>query len=735
MHYWPRNLRACLLLVLALLALAVQGQELAPVLQVTPVALKGYGLSAFSPDGSLLALVQPKEGVAVWETKTGRFVRAIAFPAGAALVLARPEEYRPVSISPDNTLLGVPLQTDTGQQVLVWNLQTGALALTLGNQMDPNNPMIFNDVEAPAFLPDGQNFLLEAGGSISLFSLAGQRQMQLGGMGPAGPEFMTGMVVSPDGKWMATIVSPGPGMDMMTGTVRIYDVAARAAKFTLDNQKFRPGDLRFAPDSSQLIAVNTAINLVSVAETATGTIFAPIPRPTRPDGKPLPTPFHSVAGLVAPDRVAFYGTEGETPIWEQKEFPFPVQGALVSPDGLRLAVNTRGKAEDESELSVWDIKEKRCLWRRAFREQRINRLVFNPKGTMLAVEGVGLHVQMISLTSGSVTKRIAPPEPGFPCAALSANAKLAAFAGGEATDVILMDVESQAVKWRSAIGNNPRVPLLFTPDGKYVVVGLSVPVMGGTAEKTRLINAATGATAWEKPGIPVGVTPDSALVAICLTKTAGVHFLAIDSGEERGALDAQGGANIAFAQDALVAGAGYDTLYLWAPPTARAVAATNLRNAAGTPAWLYSIAAAAKAPRVAVGTGAGDVFATTVSAKGFGEIAHFPGNGQAVSAVAFSPDGTLLACGTEKGVVMLRDAATGAVLAVWQLFPTLRGDAKVYDWLVAAPDGTLNCAESTKALLAWNVAGKLAPFADYEKTYLNPEKIKEALKRPEAAKN
>lgn len=99
---------------------------------------------------------------------------------------------------------------------------------------------------------------------------------------------------------------------------------------------------------------------------------------------------------------------------------------------------------------------------------------------------------------------------------------------------------------------------------------------------------------------------------------------------------------------------------------------------------------------------------------------RFEGHEDAVRSIAFSPDGSLLACGTQNGVRPY-DARTGKERVA--LFHLADGD----DWLATTPEGYFDGSLGACSLVAWRLGERSLPFDQFEAKYCRPDLVRRAL--------
>jgi WD40 repeat protein len=179
---------------------------------------------AFSPDGSLLAVVQPGTGILLlWELDSGE-QRRFSLP---------PSPQPGVGFLPGGT--GIVIHAPSGGRLVFGNPLTGKF----GPSTATGHPWLL----CRAFSPDGR--MMATGGSDATIRLwdIGSREVQATLLGHHG-EVMS-LAWSPDGKVLAS-------RSKEDHTVRFWDVAARQELGEIDEPGEHVVHLMFSPDGTTL---------------------------------------------------------------------------------------------------------------------------------------------------------------------------------------------------------------------------------------------------------------------------------------------------------------------------------------------------------------------------------------------------------------------------------------------------------------------------------------------------
>jgi WD40 repeat protein len=131
-----------------------------------------------------------------------------------------------------------------------------------------------------------------------------------------------------------------------------------------------------------------------------------------------------------------------------------------------------------------------------------------------------------------------------------------------------------------------------------------------------------------------------------------------------------------------------------------------------------------------VATASGDRTARIWNTGG-GVRTTLQGHDDWIYAVAFSPDGKFVASGGSDGQVKIWNAADGKLLATVLSLTVLDAKGKPVgdnEWVVVTPEGYYNGSPAAVKVIQWRIDGdKYHPADRYEKTFLQPDKVKSAL--------
>jgi WD40 repeat protein len=429
-------------------------------------------------------------------------------------------------------------------------------------------------------------------------------------------------------------------------------------------------------------------------------------------GDPVTTVAFSPGGTMLADITLF----SDVRLWDvathrQLRTPFPrnteIDAVAFSPDSKILA----GADTGDGIVRLWDIAANRQVETLVVKEtDSTDTLAFSPDGRILAVGYGGGWVRLWDVATG---RQIGTPmkSPSDPATAVAFNPDGKTLAVADETGTIqFWDVATQQ---RASKPMQAGAPLAFSPDGSLLS---SVD----SSDSLTLWDVVTGQRVSPLDGYTGGLdsvafSPDSQILATA-SKDGTVQLWDVATRQEIGnPLDSGAGSveSVAFSPDGQSLATGnYDgTVRLW--NVARLLGTTTLTSSDISHSPVGALAFSPNGQILASANKTGTVLWDTATGRPVG-APLIPADGPAENGtVAFSPDGRIVATAIENDI-QLWDAVTGRLLG--RLRPGVWNGGAASTPLAFSPDGELLAVGSNFSdVWLFNVAShaKVATLSDH----------------------
>jgi RNA polymerase sigma factor (sigma-70 family) len=620
---------------------------------------------ALSPDGKRLVTAAGST-VVVWDVETGQERCRFEAHAGAVHGIAFTPDGKAVVSDADDSVIRL-WDAATGKELRRFEGHAGVTE-TVGKF---GEAITQNGVYSLAFTPDGKTLVSRgADRTIRVWEVAtGKELRRIEGL-PGWPS----LAVSPGGKTLAGVVSDsskGPS------EVRLWDVATGNELRRLSREGVL-SCVAFSPDG-KLLAAGWGANGssgrrpgggdVTLWEVATGKQVGSLEGHQclvvsvafSPDGKTLLSgSMDCTTRLWDVSTAKELGRVGEA---------MYVAAAAFSPDGRLLALRT-GLMGDHA-VRFWDVAGAKEVRRLGGHRSHVTSLAFSPDGRLLA-SGSADCTLLWDTAARRELRRLPADDGGVAAAAVSADGRVV-YSGSGASDVHTWDAASGKETHRFGTGDNLFPRMAFSPDGK---VAASWPRRG---EGGRRWDIAAGKPLRQLKLAPKWVnalafSPDGRLLAVGAGE--GPHFISLwdmPTGRLLREFAEQGWVlSLGFSPDGRTLVSGHDDkkVRLWEVatggerfafdhsdrPAVLAFSPDGTLLASACNETRSNDATAGATP--AVGPAPKDQDKVRVWDPFTGaRLATLAGHRGAVASLAFSPDGRLLASGSNDTTILLWDAA------------------------------------------------------------------------------
>jgi WD40 repeat protein len=408
-------------------------------------------LVAFRPDGTLVTSAQQGETL-LWSARSGRIKRRFAIGG-------------PFAISPDGRFAALARNSPNPANP---SASLAVLDLTTGRRRDLTPLPAQAWIVSVAFTPDGRRVVgASLEGNLRVWDLASGAIVQTFADQSSGEN----LAVTPDGR---TLFSGAE-----TGTVVAWDLSGsqqlgRGLGWNTRGQN--QGCLTtpcfvFNPQST-LMATSQGDGTVALIDLRTGRVIDTLAARNGPQAEAM---------AFFPDgrRLATGGIAGRVTLWDVHarkvlrtiRFPEGVWWVAVSPDGRRLAVQSRTAVNPRSYVEVRDVASNRVLYSRMITIDRgRGGLFFSPDGRRLAVPHCcepGAPIELWDARTGE--RALSLSVDGYAAGlAFSPDGRLLA-AGTNDGKVLLLDAQDgERLGPPIEVGKHEIAPVSFSPDGRLL---------------------------------------------------------------------------------------------------------------------------------------------------------------------------------------------------------------------------------------------------------------------------
>ena len=428
--------------------------------------------SAFSPDGTLFAFLDPWDGIRVLDAQTGeffKFLEGTVKPAGGSIAFS--PDGRTLAGGDRNGIIEL-LDVDTGESlytlegqsgvwnvafspdgrtlasggydgtVRLWDVATGTVQHTLTEHTDW--------VESVVFSPDGRTL---ASGSrdntVRLWEVAtGTVQHTL----TEHTGDVTSVAFSPDGRTLAS----GSSDD----TVQVWDVATGETRHTLTGHTSGVTSVAFSPDGGTL-ASRSWDNTVHLWNVATGTVQQTVTGHT--------AGVYSVAFSPDGQTLASGSYDNTIRLWdvatgETRHTDAGSGRVAFSADGTTLVSNS---------LRFWDVATGEALQPLTGHTSGVYSVAFSPDGRTLAGGSYDNTIRLWDAATGEPIHTLTGHTRGVFSVAFSADGTILASCAGnwysEDKTIRLWDVKTGSL--RATLTGHTKAPygIAFSPDDTTLI--------------------------------------------------------------------------------------------------------------------------------------------------------------------------------------------------------------------------------------------------------------------------
>ncbi len=329
---------------------------------------------AFSTDGSLLALAEPRGVLQIWQTS----------PLEHVLTMTGPLANYPYPVF-DSSGGRVAAATWDGS-IRIWNTATGREVRVLRGHLPPTGAL--------RFTPDGD--ALVAGSTDDVIRHWDTRVEQGAIALPDTADSVIDTAVSPRGDWLAVAARDG--------SVSLWNTATRERQWTASLSQDRVFAVAFSPDGQRLACgcEDTNVHILSVADGHEERVFRKHDQPLRsvvfsPNGC-------NVASAGIGDKVLVWDARTGETVQTLSLTTIAIRSLAFHPNETHLAAGTR-----DGVTVVWNTETGKEVWRHNTAKLRIWDVAWSPHGDVLAVAHGDGRVRIRAARDGRVLKTLGIP--------------------------------------------------------------------------------------------------------------------------------------------------------------------------------------------------------------------------------------------------------------------------------------------------------------------------------------
>ena len=406
---------------------------------------------AFTPDGTLVTSAQQGETL-LWSTRSGRIKRRFAIGG-------------PFATSPDGRFATVARNSpDPANQ----SASLAVLDLTTGRRRALTPLPAEGWIVSLAFTPDARRVVgASLEGTLRVWDLASGRIVQTF----AGQSSGENLAVTPDGRTVFT------GAE--TGTVVAWDLSGsqQLGRALGWNSRGQDQGCLTAPcfvvnPQSTLMATSRGDGTIALIDLRTRRVIDTLPARNGPQSEAL---------AFFPDgrRLATGGISGRVTLWDVHARKVlrtirsanPVWWVAISPDGHRLAVQSRTIDKPGSRVEVRDVASNRVLYSRMITLDRgRGGVFFSPDGRRLAAPGCcrpGSPIEVWDAVSGE--RELSVAVDGYAASlAFSPDGRLLGVGTNDGKVVLLDAQDGERLGPPIEVGKHEILPVSFSPDGRLL---------------------------------------------------------------------------------------------------------------------------------------------------------------------------------------------------------------------------------------------------------------------------